>query len=176
MQATTLQEIVDSACEWIDERMSVPALPGSAILDGTMYSPSSRAIPGLEEVWRDGDAEAWEYVDGKVDDHITERGLVWDEGMLRLPDGDATAASPECICHRLGDTVAVNCPVHGRVERTHDFHICTCGDCDSEAFADRCRFEVALRALVDDATEFHSAHVVDSALIATSKSLLGMTD
>lgn len=28
-------------------------------------------------------------------------------------------------------------------------HICTCGDCESEAFADRCKFEIALRELDD---------------------------
>lgn len=80
MDAVTLQEVVDSACEWIDEK--VEAMREGCIVDGSMYSPSSRAIPGLEDVFQLHDSEAWEYVDGKVDDHITERGHFWDEGAL----------------------------------------------------------------------------------------------
>lgn len=95
MEATTLQEIADLVCAWIDTR-AAEVIPGDVIRDGTMYSPASRALPGMEGVWEIGDPEAWEYVDGKVDDHITDRGHYWADGQLRKSYGvDATAESCE---------------------------------------------------------------------------------
>lgn len=81
MEAVNAQEIVDSVCEWIGVKAGF-VNPGEVICDGTQYSPSSRALPGLEDAWRDSD-ETWEYVDGKVDDYITDRGHYWDDGLLR---------------------------------------------------------------------------------------------
>lgn len=114
--------------------------------------PSDARFPNM--VWIDGEW-GWPKRSGR-------KPMGFDPGSLEhAPDLDVKA---ECICHRLGDWSAINCPVHGRIERPVG-HICICGDCESEPFSFRCKFELALRALVDD------VHNPD--LIATSKSLLG---
>lgn len=52
-------------------------------------------------------------------------------------------------------------------------HICTCGDCESEAFSDRCKYEIALRALVDAARyDKYGAHIIEHEPFMTAKAML----
>lgn len=84
MRAADAQEVVDLVEEILEKAAADPTVESDAVVcDGSMYSPSSRAIPWMSGVWEADDPEAWEYVDGKVDDKITELGFYWDDGMLR---------------------------------------------------------------------------------------------
>ncbi len=68
----------------------------SIVIDGSMYAPSHRAIPGMEEAWQaDPDPDHTEYLIEGIEDwidayHTGDYNLAWDEGILFLygPDYD----------------------------------------------------------------------------------------
>lgn len=92
MTATEVQELVDLAIQELELRM-VPSwtrdrLTGGlrplrrVLIDGTAYSPSTRAYPHAEQVWELDDPEAWSYFEGKLDDWASEAGYEWHDGEL----------------------------------------------------------------------------------------------
>lgn len=56
--------------------------PNGAVVDGSMYSPSWRALPGGEAVWEMEDPDAVEAYQETLDKGTDERCLMWDEGCL----------------------------------------------------------------------------------------------
>lgn len=80
----------------------------ACVMDGTMYSPSDRVLPGASKVWReDSNPEAWEAFTEKMNEFIDSYEVVgdgnntwhfgWEDGTLyaysmdhqEAPDGDA---------------------------------------------------------------------------------------
>lgn len=83
MKATEAQEIVDAIEEHLTKLAADRSVqPDEIVCDGQTYSPASRALPGMQDAWEEGD-EIWEYVDGKVDEIIDDLGFHWDHGLLR---------------------------------------------------------------------------------------------
>lgn len=56
------------------------------VVDGSMYSPSTRALPGAAAVWEQADDEAWQTYEDIVVDGLEQ---------FSVPDGRTDEAEPE---------------------------------------------------------------------------------
>jgi hypothetical protein len=101
-QAAEISEVVRSRAE--DAIRYCEAYEGrrkTVVIDGSMFSPSSRAIPGMENAYQSMDDEDWYLLDEIVQEAIDAYeldedtdgspeswSLTWDDGMLvaSLPD------------------------------------------------------------------------------------------
>lgn len=81
---------VESLRETVIELIArTPRDEAPVVVDGSMYSPSTRAVDGAEAAWDSCNDDEWLEYEGDLEDAI-ERfehegwSLGWDEGMLRL--------------------------------------------------------------------------------------------
>lgn len=103
-QAAEISEVVRSrATNAIRYCEAYEGTRRTVVIDGGMFSPSSRAIPGMENAYQSMDDESWLLLDEIVQEAIDAYELYedtdgspeswylsWDEGMLiaSLPDLD----------------------------------------------------------------------------------------
>lgn len=59
---------------------------GGPVVDGSMYSPSDRAVHRAEYVYQHGTDEQWERFVWDLESAYDSLGLVWSEGMLWRAD------------------------------------------------------------------------------------------
>jgi hypothetical protein len=77
-----LEECVQEAEAFLDAAYAAQPARGELIVNGQQFSPSTRALPGADVIWRLSDEEAWELFESRIDDKIDECGFVWDDGRL----------------------------------------------------------------------------------------------
>lgn len=85
MTALLLQLRIDATISALEDRIAL-SKPGDIIVDGTMYSPSDRALPGAEAWYQRCDSDDlyddwWEYAEA-IKDWAEAKDIYWSDGCL----------------------------------------------------------------------------------------------
>jgi hypothetical protein len=72
---------------------------GGPVVDGSMYSPSDRAVAHAESVWQHGTDKQWTEFKDALDEAYEELGIHWEDGMAWIASDDDES---ECQGHPAG--------------------------------------------------------------------------